>query len=145
VVAVPVHFEVPPALPALPAAVEVAAYRICLEAIQNVVNHAQARICVLHLAHDDHGLTVQVTDDGRGIPTIHPVGLGLRSMTERASELGGTLTVLAGPHGRGTQVRAVLPCRPSQATAPPVGSGTDRGLTTPGGGRDEHSERADLR
>jgi signal transduction histidine kinase len=140
-----VHFELPPALPALPAAVEVAAYRICLEAIQNVVNHAQARTCVLHLAHDDHGLTVQVTDDGRGILAVHPVGLGLRSMTERAAELGGTLTVRAGPSGRGTQVRAVLPCRASQVALPPVGPAADRDLTTSGGGRDEHPERADLR
>jgi signal transduction histidine kinase len=111
VAAVPVCFEVPVALPSLPAAVEVAAYRIALEAIQNVAAHAQARSCVLRVFHDVRGLTLEVGDDGIGIPCDHPVGLGLQSMTERAAELGGVLTLLPGPHGRGTLVRAVLPCR----------------------------------
>lgn len=112
VAAVPVRFEVPFPLPALPAAVEVAAYRIATEAIQNVATHAHARSCVLHLTHDEQQLSLDVADDGLGIPAIHPVGLGLQSMTERAAELGGTLTVQTGPHGQGTVVRAVLPCRP---------------------------------
>jgi signal transduction histidine kinase len=95
----------------LPAAVEVAAYRIALEAIQNVAAHAQARSCVLRVVHDGRGLTLEVADDGMGVPDTPPVGLGLQSMTERAAELGGTLTLLSVPHGRGTLVRAVLPCR----------------------------------
>ncbi|MDN5767537.1 MAG: sensor histidine kinase [Humibacillus sp.] len=131
VAAVPVRFEVPLALPALPAAVEVAAYRIALEAIQNVANHAQAQSCVLHLAHDEHGLTLEVADDGRGIPSIHPIGLGLQSMTERAAELGGALTVQPRPHGPGTMVRAVLPCRARQAPDP-AGAGTDPGVAERG-------------
>jgi signal transduction histidine kinase len=133
VAAVPVCFEVPDEIPALPAAVEVAAYRIALEAIQNVATHAQARSCVLHLTHDQQELTLEVTDDGLGIPDSYPTGLGLQSMAERATELGGTLTVQLGPHGRGTLVRAVLPCRPSPATYP-VGSGQPPLSDVPAGG-----------
>ncbi len=144
VAAVPVRFEVPLALPALPAAVEVAAYRIALEAIQNVAAHAQARSCVLHLAHDRQGLTMEVVDDGLGIPSSHPVGLGLQSMSERATELGGILTVQPGPHGRGTLVRAVLPCRASQA-GKPADAGAKPVSQSPGGGRGERSQRADMR
>jgi len=126
VAAVPVRFDVPDTLPPLPAAVEVAAYRIALEAIQNVAAHAQARSCVLHLTYDEHGLTLEVVDDGLGIPSIHPVGLGLQSMTERAAELGGTLTVQPRPRGPGTMVRAVLPCRARHASEPAdVGPGPD--------------------
>ncbi len=132
VAAVPVCFQVPSDIPALPAAVEVAAYRIALEAIQNVATHAQARSCVLHLTHDEQGLTLDVTDDGLGIPDSYTAGLGLQSMTERATELGGTLTVQPGPHGRGTLVRAVLPCRPGHATRP-VGSGRPRLADARGG------------
>jgi signal transduction histidine kinase len=132
VAAVPVRFEAPPALPALPAAVEVAAYRIALEAIQNVATHARARSCTLRLAHDGHALTLEVADDGLGMPPDHPAGLGLQSMTERSAELGGTLTVQPGPHGRGTLVRAVLPCRGAEPT-PLNGLGADADVTGPGG------------
>lgn len=132
VAAVAVRFEVPRALPALPAAVEVAAYRIALEAIHNVATHARARCCVLHLTHDSQGLTLQVVDDGQGIPAIHPVGLGLQSMTERAAELGGTLTVQPGPHGRGTMVRAELPCRTRPSTTP-AGALADPAVPETGG------------
>lgn len=144
VAAVRVRFEVPVTLPALPAAVEVAAYRISLEAIQNVTTHAQAQWCTLRLTHDQQGLTLEVADDGLGIPATHPAGLGLQSMAERATELGGTLTVQPGPHSRGTLVRAILPCRPPVAT-PRSGSGQPPSLQIPRGGRDDRSERADLR
>jgi signal transduction histidine kinase len=107
---VPVTLTVPDPLPDLPAAVEIAAYRIALEALNNVIVHADARNCGLTITHDGRHLVVEVEDDGRGSPDDHRVGLGRDSMRERAEELGGTLTVLPGPSGRGTLVRAVLPC-----------------------------------
>jgi signal transduction histidine kinase len=93
----------------LPAAVEVAAYRIVSEALTNVARHAQATACRVELLRDDdHSLVVTVTDDGRGIAEDAPVGVGLLSMPERAAELGGRCTVECPPDG-GTVVRAVLP------------------------------------
>ncbi|MGN9914710.1 histidine kinase [Phytohabitans sp. LJ34] len=99
--------EVPP-LPDLPAAVEVAVYRIVQEALTNVVRHAGAGTCVVSLAVDGAALTVSVVDDGRGIGST-PAGVGLASMRERAEELGGTLTVDSS--SRGTTVTARLPLR----------------------------------
>ena len=103
-----VEVDVRGELPALPAAVEVAAYRIVQEALTNVVRHAQACTCCVRLALDADGLTVEVTDDGIGIPTSAAAGVGLSSMRERVAEMGGSCDVTAGPDG-GTRVRARLP------------------------------------
>jgi signal transduction histidine kinase len=93
----------------LPAATEVAAYRIAMEAITNVSRHARANRCEARLASSGGSLVVEVIDDGVGIAADHPRGLGLTSMRERADELQGSLTVTRGPAGTGTVVRAVLP------------------------------------
>jgi signal transduction histidine kinase len=107
--AVEFAYERPDALPPLPAAVEVAAYRITQEALTNVVRHARARRCTLRLVMDRDGLVVEVTDDGAGIAPDAPPGIGLRSMRERAEELGGRLDV-APAAGGGTRLVALLPC-----------------------------------
>ncbi len=79
--------EAPEALPPLPAAVELAAYRIALEALTNVVRHAQARSCRIRFAvvnaDSRPGLRVEICDDGVGLPADHRVGVGLTSMRER--------------------------------------------------------------
>jgi signal transduction histidine kinase len=92
----------------LPAAVEVAAYRIAGEALTNVVRHAGATTCAVHLAVEDRALVVTVRDDGRGIAAEAEVGVGMVSLRERAAELGGRVDVSC-PAGGGTLVRAVLP------------------------------------
>jgi signal transduction histidine kinase len=92
---------------ALPPAVEVAAYRIVIEAVTNTVRHAGAALCRVELTRDRHALQILVTDDGRGIGP-GPVGVGTRSMYERAAEVGGELLVAPGPDG-GTIVTASLP------------------------------------
>ncbi|WP_198536057.1 sensor histidine kinase [Pseudofrankia saprophytica] len=93
----------------LPAAVEVSAYRIVGEALANVARHARAHRCAIHLSALRPGLTVEITDDGRGVGADGLVGVGLVAMRERAEELGGSCTVADGVDG-GTLVRAVLPC-----------------------------------
>ncbi|TRW44509.1 sensor histidine kinase [Georgenia yuyongxinii] len=93
------------------AAVEVAAYRIVTEALTNVVRHASARRCTVRLAVDRGVLTVEVADDGTGLPAEVRAGVGLASMAERAAELAGRFEVSAGPAGGGTVVRAELPLR----------------------------------
>jgi signal transduction histidine kinase len=104
--------EAPEALPPLPAAVEVAVYRIALEALNNVVRHAEARSCTVRLAINGN-LCLEVEDDGRGLPADRPAGIGLTSMQERARELGGQCTVSRKPPpDQGTVVRACLPLPP---------------------------------
>jgi signal transduction histidine kinase len=95
-------------LDSLPAAVEVAAYRIASEALTNVAKHAHARSCAVRLAVEDGALEVRVTDDGVGIPSGTPTGVGLVSLRERAAELGGDCRIEC-PDERGTVVRARLP------------------------------------
>jgi signal transduction histidine kinase len=92
----------------LPAAVEVAAYRIVSEALTNVVKHAEARCCEVHLVRDGSTVVVEVRDDGRGIDEDVSAGVGLLSLRERAEELGGRCEVSC-PEDGGTLVRAWLP------------------------------------
>ncbi|MDP9380955.1 MAG: GAF domain-containing sensor histidine kinase, partial [Chloroflexota bacterium] len=100
--------EAPEPLPPLPAAVEVAAYRIVLEALANVVRHAQARICCIRMTVNDDALRLEVTDDGAGLPPGQQAGVGITSMRERAAELGGELRIEQGEAG-GTRVWGRLP------------------------------------
>ncbi|MFE6865832.1 sensor histidine kinase [Kitasatospora sp. NPDC057692] len=98
----------PDPLPALPAAVEVAVYRISGEALNNVVRHSGATLARLDLRVLPDQVTVEVADNGTGFPArASASGVGLRSMAERAEELGGTFT--AGNAPVGAVVRAVLP------------------------------------
>jgi signal transduction histidine kinase len=92
---------------ALPAAVEVAAYRIAVEAVLNVVRHARADRCWVSLGRHERGLVITVVDDGAGMAS-GVGGLGLRSVRERAEELAGTVTIDSLP-GAGTSMRVWLP------------------------------------
>jgi signal transduction histidine kinase len=101
----------PPDLPPLPAAVEVAAYRIVSESLTNVVRHAHARHCQVRITCDG-GLRLEIADDGVGLGATSHSGVGLQSMRERAAELGGVCLVEpAADHG-GTRVLARLPLPP---------------------------------
>ena len=96
-------------LPALGADVEIAAYRIALEAVTNTTRHARAGQCVIDVTAGEGELRLAVHDDGVGLhATPQRPGLGLRSMAERATELGGSCTVAAAANG-GTLVTALLP------------------------------------
>jgi signal transduction histidine kinase len=92
----------------LPAAVEVAAYRIAVAAMTNVGRHAAASRCWVMLTLADQQLTVLVEDDGRGLPADFRPGVGVLSMRERAAELGGVCVHEQRPGG-GTRVWAALP------------------------------------
>jgi signal transduction histidine kinase len=107
-----ISVDAPQSVPSLPAAVEVACYRITQEALTNVVRHAGATSCWVRLTLEEASETVrlEVIDDGRGICEDHKAGVGLSSMRERAEELGGTCAVDSLPGG-GTRVVARLPCR----------------------------------
>jgi two-component system NarL family sensor kinase len=98
----------PEPLPVLPAAVEVAAYRIATEAVTNVVRHARAKQAVVSLSADSSALRVSVTDDGTAGDAWTP-GIGLQSIEKRVSEVGGRWE--AGPTPAGGRLVAVLPLK----------------------------------
>ena len=104
--------EPPEGLPSLSAAVEVAAYRIVLEALTNVIRHAQAQHCMIRFLTSQNGsnalLRIEIVDDGSGLPCDLRAGVGLRSMRERAEELGGSYSIESSASS-GTRVLADLP------------------------------------
>ena len=108
-----VSIEAPDKLPPLPAAVEVAVYRIALEGLTNVARHAKASTCVVRLFLldgnlDGNAVELEITDDGVGLPAGWSAGVGVTSMRERATELGGSYAIGPAPSG-GTRVLATLP------------------------------------
>lgn len=87
-------------------------FRVCQEALNNVVKHAQASHVDVTLSGDDDEITLEIRDDGRGITaadTAKRGRFGLRGMHERALALGGSVDVSARDDGRGTAVRLALP------------------------------------
>ena len=102
---VDVRLDVPDQVPVLPAAVEVATYRIATEALTNVVRHSRATGAVVRLRCGER-LELSITDDG--VPNgAWPPGVGLDAMHERAAELGGSFQ--AGPTPDGGRVLASFP------------------------------------
>lgn len=99
--------DVPEQLPPLPAAVEVACYRIVQEALTNIIRHAHAHHCHVCLTCAEH-LSLEITDDGLGLPSSLRPGVGLASMRERVEELGGSWFIEPAPLG-GTYIHAQLP------------------------------------
>jgi two-component system NarL family sensor kinase len=102
-----IRLSLPDAPAPLPAAVEVAAYRIVTEALTNVVRHAHAERCWVRIVTDDP-VEIDVIDDGIGIDRQRPDGVGLTAMRERAAALGGAVEVVRGPKS-GTHLHVRLP------------------------------------
>jgi signal transduction histidine kinase len=96
-------------LPALPAAVEVAAYRITCEALNNAIKHARASSVRVQVRIVNHGLNLEISDDGVGLFEYRRDGAGLQTMRERALELGGRFEIQS--LADGTRVCAWFPVR----------------------------------
>jgi signal transduction histidine kinase len=113
--ALPVGTTLPGLLPAVPAAVELAAYRITAEAVANAIRHSAGTRVLVSLSSSDDMLVLTVSDNGTGIngPGISRSGarqgIGMSSMQHRAMDLGGTCEVQSS--GAGTTVTARLPVR----------------------------------
>jgi signal transduction histidine kinase len=90
--------------------VKEAIYRIAQESMHNTVKHARASKIQVNLRHTLDGLVLEIKDNGQGFDTSgeFPGHLGLRSMRERARDVGGELEVESEP-GQGTTVRLIVP------------------------------------
>jgi two-component system CheB/CheR fusion protein len=110
-----VDFEVSPRWPRLPQNVEIALFRVIQESLNNIRKHAQAKKARIELSGDAEEVTLQISDDGKGMPQEvlttteekAPLGVGILGMKERLSQLGGTLEVSSGK--KGTTIKAVVP------------------------------------
>jgi signal transduction histidine kinase len=101
------HVDGPDVLPPLPAAVEVAAFRIASEAMTNVAKHSGASHCTIEISVGGE-LELSVTDNGQGPEELPGAGMGWTSMAQRAEELGGSCTISRRVEG-GLVVSASLP------------------------------------
>jgi signal transduction histidine kinase len=92
----------------LPAAVEACALRIIQEAVINVRRHAAASCCEVRIVPETDALSIEIVDDGIGFAEPRRAGIGIRSMMERASEIGGSVSV-SSEAGLGTLISVRLP------------------------------------
>ncbi|HJV14815.1 MAG TPA: ATP-binding protein, partial [Propionibacteriaceae bacterium] len=95
-------------LPRLPEHLEVAAYYVVSESLTNVAKHAQASKVTVDVGVSNNMLIVEVVDDGVGGADSER-GSGLRGLADRVEALNGSLRIWS-PTGKGTRVRAELPC-----------------------------------
>jgi signal transduction histidine kinase len=92
----------------LPPGIDLSAFRIVQEALTNVVKHAGTASCRVVIGYEEHELSIEITDDGRGGPAVDGNGHGLVGMRERVHLYGGTVEAAPLP-GRGFRVAASLP------------------------------------
>ena len=113
---IPVSIDMPPDLPRLPDAVEIALFRVLQESLTNVHRHSRTRSAEITVEADAEQVTIEIRDHGRGMPReilqrvesdSSRFGVGLAGMRERIHELGGTLEIASDPGG--TAVRATVP------------------------------------
>ena len=99
----------------LPADVQVAIYRVCQEALNNVAKHAAASRVEIDLKHEDHAIELSIRDNGQGFDPEQTLSghYGLRMMHERAERVGARLSITSQP-GQGTELTILwVPPSPS--------------------------------
>jgi PAS domain S-box-containing protein len=129
---IPVSLDMPPDLPRLPEAVEIALFRVLQESLTNVHRHSHADSAEISVEADAEQVTVEVRDHGCGIP-LHilahiegegsQLGVGLAGMRERVHELGGVLEVTSNDHG--TSIRATVPLAVRDQQSSPLRLGAE--------------------
>jgi signal transduction histidine kinase len=108
--------EIPDDFGRLSQELETAIFRIVQESVTNIHRHSGNPVARIHISRSDSELRVEVEDKGKGIPlekrsamaSTGMVGVGIRGMRERIRQLGGTLEIKSGGHGRGTLIVARL-------------------------------------
>ena len=113
--------------PAIPSPVKTALFRIIQEALTNVIKHAHANKVRIYLSYNPQEIHARVIDDGKGfnMDTVESTGRiswGLKGMGERASLLGGRLTVHSKPEA-GTEVEVTIPFSQEQNNDHPAAVG----------------------
>ncbi len=116
ITATDIQLDVDADLGRLPPEVELTCFRIIQEALSNAVKHSGAKLLRVRLRRVERALEITIEDDGKGFDAVSTSAravrggsVGLLSMRERAALVGGQLDVVSAP-GRGTEVRALLPC-----------------------------------
>jgi signal transduction histidine kinase len=103
--------------------IQLAVFRVVQESLANVHRHSGSRSASIHLTMTPDQLTLEITDQGRGMPPVLPIsraGVGINSMRERIRQLGGRCEIESS--GQGTTIRAILPTtrpEPQTESAPP--------------------------
>jgi signal transduction histidine kinase len=90
----------------LPAEMQVATYRICQEALNNVAKHAKANLVEINLKHENASIELSIRDDGTGFDPEQPAATGhygLSMMRERAEAVGIQLSITSQP-GQGSEL-----------------------------------------
>jgi signal transduction histidine kinase len=110
-----VRFNEPNGFNRLPGDTELALFRVLQEALTNAHKHSESSIVDVHLRQNNGKTTLEVRDYGRGLPKEAPnqSGVGLRGMSERISQLRGTLVIAISEPG--TLVRAVVPTQQEES------------------------------
>ena len=113
------HAEIPDSLPSLSKDLELAAFRVCQEALNNVYQHSESEVARVRLSVTSSKLILAVSDEGKGFrkgilspegQVIGGDGVGIPSMQERTRQLGGTLEISSS--SAGATVRAIFPLKP---------------------------------
>jgi PAS domain S-box-containing protein len=105
-----VSLHLPPDLGELSRDIQLAIFRVVQESLANVHRHSGSRSASIHLTMTPAQLTLEITDQGCGMPPVLPIsraGVGINSMRERIRQLGGRCEIESS--GQGTTVRAILP------------------------------------
>jgi signal transduction histidine kinase len=118
-----VDFSIEPGFSRLPDTLELAVFRVVQESLTNVHKHSGSKTARIHLLQADGYVHCEIRDEGTGISpekmrlfdSYGSIGVGLRGMRERVSQLGGVLDVHSS--ARGTTVTAVLPIKNSDSHA----------------------------
>ena len=111
-----VDLSIPPDLGRFPLEVELTLFRITQEALTNIHRHSGSRTAAIALTQDSRSATLEIKDQGRGIPpgvlettecAISRLGVGIAGMQERVRQLDGKLEITV--RSNGTEIRAILP------------------------------------
>lgn len=127
-----VKLKVPDDLCRLPQDNEIALFRVVQESLTNVQRHSGSKVVRIMIAQHGDEVDLEIADKGHGIPagtlgtdqqSVERLGVGIAGMRERLRQLGGRLEIVSS--GRGTTVKAIVPCPPEEpsrscATGPPT-------------------------